>query len=77
MAISLRTAPNKVWNSTKPKIKKRKLKNKKLLLKDYANFANKFLVKKSKKYKLDKDLQNHHVLSLLANTDGQLIWKES
>ena len=46
-------------------------------MKDFANSANKFLEKKSKKFKFPKDLTNHHALWLPVNTDGQPTWKES
>lgn len=61
MDLSWRTAQKKDFNLIKPKTRKRKLKNKKLLLKDYANFARKFLLKKSRKFKLVKDSQIHPV----------------
>ncbi len=46
-------------------------------MKDFANSANKFLEKKSKKFKFPKDLTNPHALWLPVNTDGQPTWKES
>jgi hypothetical protein len=62
MDINLETHPNKDFNLTKLKIKKRNYKNKKLHSKDFVNYAKKFLDKKLKKFKSVKDLMNHHVL---------------
>ena len=76
MVIKLKTVQKKDLNSNKLNNKRKKLKNKKLHLKDFANSVKKFLVIKLKRYKLDKDLQNHLVPWSLVNTDGQLIWKE-
>lgn len=55
MVINLKIVQNKALNLINHKMKKKKFKNKKLPLKDYANFVNKFLEKKFKKFKLDKD----------------------
>lgn len=60
--INSETPPKKDSNSTKVKMKRKNYKNKKLHLKDFANYANKFLVIKLKKFKYLKDLMNHHVL---------------
>ena len=75
--INSKIVPKKVLNSINPKMKRKKLKNKKLLLKVFASYARKFLVIRLKKFKLVKDSLNLHVLWLLVNMDGQLIWKES
>jgi hypothetical protein len=58
-------------------MKRRKLNNKKLHSKDFAIYANKSSMKKSKKFKSLKDLMNHHALWLHPNMDGQPTWKES
>jgi hypothetical protein len=42
MESKLKTAPNKVLILMKLKNKRRKLNNKKLLMKDFANLLNKF-----------------------------------
>lgn len=77
MDTNLETPPNKDSSLTKLKKKRKSLKNKKLHSKDFANFANKFLVIKSKKFKFLKDLTNLHALWLPLNMDGQPTWKES
>ena len=77
MDIKLKTAPNKDLISMKPNNKRRKLNNKKLPMKDFANLSRKFWEIKLKKFKLDTDLQNHHVLLLQVNTDGLQTCKES
>jgi len=61
----------------KLKNRKRKLKNKKLLMKDFANLSRKSWVTKFKKFKSDTDSLNLHALLLLESTDGRLTWKES
>ena len=75
--INSKIVPKKALNSINPKMKRKKLKNKKLLLKVFASYARKFLVIRLKKFKLVNDSLNLHVLWLLVNMDGQLIWKES
>ncbi len=60
--INSETPPKKDSNSTKVKMKRKNYKNKKLHLKDFVNYANKFLLIKLKKFKYLKDLMNHHVL---------------
>lgn len=77
MDISLKIAPKKDLNLIAMKMKRRKLKSKKLHSRVFASFAKKFLEIRSRKFKLDKDLVNHHVPLSLENTDGLLIWRES
>lgn len=77
MDTNLKTAPNKDLISMKQNNKRRKLKNKKLLMKDFVNLSKKFWEIKLKKFKLDTDLQNHHALLLQVNTDGPQTCKES
>lgn len=77
MDTNLETPQKKDSNSIKLKKKRKNLKNKKLHSKDFATFANKSSLTRSKKFKFPKDLTNHHVLWLLPNTDGQPTWKES
>jgi HSP90 family molecular chaperone len=73
----LRTAQKKDLILMKLKNKRRKLKNKKLPMKDFANLSRKSWVIKLKKFKLDTDLLNLHALLLLVSTDGRQTWKES
>lgn len=77
MDINLKTAPKKVSNSTKLKMRKRNSKNKKLLSKVFANSSRKFWETKSRRFKLVKGFTNHPALWLLENTDGQQTWRES
>jgi hypothetical protein len=58
--INLKTHQKKDLNSIKPNRKRRKSNNKKLHLKDFASYANKFWLIKYKKFKSVKDLMNHH-----------------
>jgi hypothetical protein len=51
MDINLKTAPNKDLISMKQNNKKRKLNNKKLLMKDFVNLSRKFWEIKLKKFK--------------------------
>jgi hypothetical protein len=74
MDTNLKIAPKKDFNSIIVKMKRRGLRNKKLLSRAFANFSRKFWVTKLRKFKWDKDLVNHHALLLLANMDGQQIW---
>jgi hypothetical protein len=74
MGTSSKTAPKKASNSTTLKTRRRDLRSKKLHSKGFASFSRKYWEIKLRKFKLDKDLANHHALLLLANTDGQLIW---
>lgn len=55
MVINLKIVQKKVLNLINLKMKRKKSKNKKLPMKDYANFVKKFLEKKLKKFKSDKD----------------------
>ena len=64
-------------NLTKLKMKRKNLNNKKLHSKDSANYAKKFSMTRSKKFKSLKDLMNHHAPWLLPNMDGQPTWRES
>jgi len=57
--------------------KRKKLKNKKPLLKDSASLSRKFLETRLKKFKSDKDSLNLLAPWLLVNMDGQQTWKES
>ena len=61
----------------KPNNKRKKLNNKKLLMKVFVNLLNKFWVIKLRKFKLVTDLLNHLAHLSLASTDGQPTWKES
>jgi hypothetical protein len=77
MVTNLKTVPRKGLNSITLKTRRRGLKSKKLHLKVFASFSRKSSEIKSKKCKSGKDLANHLVLLLLANTDGQLTWNAS
>jgi len=77
MDTNLKMPQKKDFNLIKMNKKKRKWNNKKLHLKDSANYANKFCQKKLKKFKSVKDSTNPHVPWSPVNTDGQQTWKES
>ena len=77
MERNSKTAPKKVWNSNKLKMKRSPSKKRRLLLNLSANKSRKFLVIKLKRLLLDNVLMNHHAFLLLVNTVGQQTWKES
>jgi len=62
MVINLKTAPKKVLTLTKLRTKRRNLKKRKPPLKVFASFSRKFLDKRLKKFKSDKDFTSLHVL---------------
>jgi hypothetical protein len=77
MDTNLKTAPKKDSNLTTLKMRRKKSKSKKLLLKDSANYAKKFLETKLRKFKSDKDFVNLLVHWSLESMDGQQTCRES